>query len=338
MAKRKLTRQQQWRIEKIQQERKDRANKRSAKGEDLLQSGELGPEQPGQVIAHYGVQVDVESTDGHVQRCHVRSNIKQLVTGDRVVFCAGEPTGVIVACAERHSVLQRPDPYGKLKPVAANIDYIIVVLAPHPEPHANLLDRYLVAAEASGIKPMILVNKSDQIEDMADFLAMHSLDVYKTLDYPLYTASTKTQTGLNELKQALKNKTSVFVGQSGVGKSSLVNALLPDADLAVGELSESGKGSHTTTTAKLFHFPDGGDLIDSPGIREFALWHLQPDDLIDYFVEFRPFLGHCKFRDCTHRKEPGCRLRGAVEEGLISQQRLDSYFHILGSLDEVTIR
>jgi ribosome biogenesis GTPase len=127
----------------------------------------------------------------------------------------------------------------------------------------------------------------------------------------------------------------VFVGQSGVGKSSLINVLLPGVDLKVGELSEqTRKGKHTTTTARLFHFPKGGDLIDSPGIREFALWHLEPERLLDGFVEFRPYLGHCRFRDCKHEHEPGCAILEAIESGKISASRMESYQRILQSLQE----
>jgi len=336
MGNRKLNRRQKWRIDKIQQERQERAKKRDHISESLLENGQLGPEQRGLVIAHYGVQVAVESLDESktVQRCHIRANIEQLVTGDKVIFCAGEPTGVIVAKEERHSEIIRPDNYGKLKPVAANIDQIIIVIAPEPQLHTNLLDRYLIAAEASHIQPIILLNKLDTIHNLEEFIVDECLQVYTKLGYPLLTCSTKTQDGLEQLQTLLENKISIFAGQSGVGKSSLVNALLPEAALKTGELSDTGKGSHTTTTAKLFHFPQGGSLIDSPGIREFSLWHLEADSLLNYFIEFRPFLGYCRFRDCSHQHEPGCKIQEAIAAGDISQQRFDSYLHILNSIPE----
>ena len=132
----------------------------------------------------------------------------------------------------------------------------------------------------------------------------------------------------------LKDRTSVFVGQSGVGKSSLINALLPGVDSKVGELSKThGKGTHTTTTAKLFHFPDGGDLVDSPGIREFGLWHMEREQVLNGFVEFRPYLGGCKFRDCKHQSEPGCAVLAAVEKGKITPRRLASFESIANSLE-----
>ncbi|AQA16950.1 ribosome biogenesis GTPase RsgA [Halioglobus japonicus] len=336
MSKRKLSRQQAWRVEKIQQERAKRAARRAEVAEESLAGGELGPEQEGTVIAHYGTQVAVESGVGAVQRCHIRANIEGLVTGDRVVWCEGEPTGVVVAQLERDSVLSRPDPHGKLKAVAANIDQILIVIAPYPEPHANLVDRYLVASEVVGIEPVLVVNKTDLLaEDPAQQTLMDMLlEGYPELGYRILHTSSKAG-GLEQLQDALRERTSVFVGQSGVGKSSLVNTLLPEADLRVGALSENTlKGTHTTTTAQLFHLDCGGSLIDSPGIREFGLWHMSREEVEQGFREFRPWLGTCKFRDCQHESEPGCAILEALEQGAISDERLHSYRHIVASLNQ----
>lgn len=337
MSKRKLTRKQAWRIEKIQEERTKRAAKRDASAEQALSAGELGVEREGLVVAHYGTQVAVESAPGESQRCHLRSNLEGLVTGDRVIWCEGDPTGVVVAQLERESVLSRPDSHGSLKPVAANIDQIIIVLASLPQPHATLIDRYLVAAETVDIEPVILLNKTDLLEsDPQRREAIDSmLAIYPKLGYRVLRASCLSEEGMTELFANLDGRTSIFVGQSGVGKSSLVNVLLPEIDLRVGAISESTqKGTHTTTTAQLFHLPRGGTLIDSPGIREFGLWHMTRQQIEAGFREFWPLLGHCKFRDCIHEQEPNCALLAAVEAGEINATRLASYRYLVSSLED----
>jgi ribosome biogenesis GTPase len=338
MAKRQLNRRQNWRIEKIQEERAARAAKRESHTLDTLEGGDLGPEQLGLVIAHFGVQVEVEALDGElagqVSRCHLRANLPALVTGDQVVWRAGnQGIGVIVAQLPRSTELCRPDSRGQLKPVAANVDLIVIVFAPLPEPHPNLIDRYLVAAEHAGITPLLLLNKADLIDAQNGPALEALLAVYRQLGYPLLEVSAHEGGGMQALQERLNGHVSVFVGQSGVGKSSLVNSLLPGVDLRVGPLSEvSGQGTHTTTTARLFHFPGGGKLIDSPGIREFGLGHVSRDDVEAGFIEFHELLGHCRFRDCKHDRDPGCALLKALEEGRIQQQRMNSYRHILSSL------
>jgi len=338
MTKRKLTRRQQWRIEKIQEERSARASKRDQQADEALGESDLGPEQHGLIITHYGTQVVVEATEGEnagvQQRCHFRSNLGSLVTGDRVVWRAGNPLGVVVAVMPRDSALQRPDPHGDMKTVAANIDRIIIVVAPYPEPHANLIDRYLVAANAIDIEPVLLINKTDRIDESTREKIHYLEKTYRDLGYDVLMVSTKNGTGLDEFRHYLTHYTSVFVGQSGVGKSSLVNALLPESNLRVGDLSERQQGTHTTTSATLLHFPGGGHLIDSPGIREFGLWHMEEDEVLEGFIEFKPFIGHCKFRDCSHRHEPGCAILHALDNGKISETRMDSYRYILRTLNE----
>ncbi len=340
MAKRQLNRRQSWRIEKVQEERAARAARRESRALDELEGGDLGPEQTGLVIAHFGVQVEVEAEDGEIRgqvfRCHLRANLPALVTGDRVVWRAGnQGNGVIVAQLPRNSELCRPDSRGQLKPVAANVDLIVIVFAPLPEPHANLIDRYLIAAEHAGIRPLLLLNKADLVDEQNGPRLNALLAVYRQLGYPLMEVSAHEGGGMEALQARLDGHVSVFVGQSGVGKSSLVNSLLPGVDTRVGGLSEvTGKGTHTTTTARLFHFPGGGELIDSPGIREFGLGHVSRDDVEAGFIEFADLLGTCRFRDCKHDREPGCALLKALEEGRIQPQRMASYRHIIASLPD----
>jgi ribosome biogenesis GTPase / thiamine phosphate phosphatase len=336
MSKRKLTRRQEWRIEKIQEERNARAAKRDLVADESLQDGQLGAEQEGLIITHFGTQVIVESINAEgekqEQRCHFRSNLGSLVTGDKVVWCPGNPMGVVVSVLPRRSALHRPDPHGDLKTIAANIDRLFIVIAPYPEAHANLIDRYLIAAHTIDLEPVIIINKSDAIDEKIKSKMDLLENVYRNLNYTVLKISAKNENGLSDLKKLLDQKTSVFVGQSGVGKSSLINALIPDAQLRVGNLSERQQGTHTTTSAVLLHFPEGGDLIDSPGIREFGLWHMEEDEILEGFIEFRPYIGHCKFRNCSHSHEPGCALLKALDEGKISQTRMTSYKFILQTL------
>jgi ribosome biogenesis GTPase len=336
MSKRKLSRQQRWRVEKIQAEREKRAAKHGAQEAEQLAAGEYGAEQAGRVIAHFGRSLEVRSANGAAVRCHLRANLQGLVTGDTVIWREGqEGSGVVVARTERDSVLSRPDAQGRLKPVAANVDQLLIVFAVEPSPHANLIDRYLIAAEATGIAPVLVLNKVDLLPDDGGELGQ-LLERYQALGYPVVRTTTAQPDGLAALYRQLAERTSVFVGQSGVGKSSLIDQLLPEETLRIGALSEdSRKGTHTTTTARLYTMPDARDgvLIDSPGIREFGLTHLDAQTVTDGFIEFRPFLSHCRFRDCRHQAEPGCALLAAVEAGKIHPQRFASYRRILASLN-----
>ena len=325
MAKRKITDQQQRRIRRKQSTSIESAGNRQ-RGEQLLVSGQLGSEQNGLVSTRYSNQVDVVTSPTSAPiRCYLRSNLESVVTGDNIIWRPGEPYGVVCAVLPRKTQLDRPDSRGKLRPVAANIDRIVVVIAPEPRPHANLIDRYLVAIEHRGIKPILLLNKIDLVSDNSP-LAKDLAQTYTKLGYQVLEVSAESNRGVEQLTAALRQHTSVFVGQSGAGKSSLINAICPAAEAAIGSLSQAhSRGRHTTTTANLFFLPEGGQLIDSPGIREFGLIHLDEGDIAQGFIEFRPFLGQCKFRDCRHKNDPGCALQNALEEGKISPQRMQSY-------------
>ena len=285
------------------------------------------------MISRFSKRVDVEDVDnpGTVIRCHIRANIDSLVAGDRVAWRQTEEgSGVVEARHDRVTLVQRPDAAGRLRPIAANLNQIFIVLAPEPAPFMNLLDRYLVAAAYDGVDALIVLNKTD-----LDCSALQTtLQIYSAIGYPLIHVSATRGNGLDALQEALRGRTSAFVGQSGVGKSSLISSLLPNEDIRIGELSSAeSKGRHTTTTARLFHLQDGGDLIDSPGIREFGLSHLDAHETASGFVEFRPFIGHCRFRDCKHADEPDCAIRHAVERGQITEQRYNSYLLIANGIE-----
>ncbi len=342
MSKRKLNKRQTWRIEKIQQEKAKRAQQKEQSIHQQLNAGELGQAITGQIMAHFGSQVEVEAgRHGQRYRCFLRANLGSLVTGDQVVFRPGPEengvaTGVVETVLERHSELSRPNPYNEIKPVASNIDVIVLVIAPEPWAHRNLIDRYLVAAENCHIEPVILFNKTDLITDDNRDHFLDLLGQYQELGYRILTVCSHDSSSLGELKAFLNDRVSVFVGQSGVGKSSLISTLLPDEELKVGALSENTrKGRHTTTTARLYHFPAGGDLIDSPGIREFGLWHMSADEVLYGFRELRPLAGHCRFRDCSHQQEPGCAIQAAVDADEVSEERFISYLRIVDTLTEL---
>ncbi len=305
-----------------------------------LQDSSLGAEQLGTVISRFGQHADIETETGELVRCNIRRNIQSLVTGDKVIVrLAVETTatiaGVVEAVHPRHSSLSRPDLYDGIKVIAANIDQILIVSSVVPSFTTQIIDRYLVAAEDTGISPVIILNKIDLLTAEEAPVVEAALKRYEDIGYSVYQVSSKNGDGVDTIKSLLKDKVSVFVGQSGVGKSSLINALLPDAELLTGDVSEnSGLGQHTTTTAKLLHFPSGGDLVDSPGVREFALWHLPAERVGWCFIEFRDYIGTCKFRDCKHKNDPGCAITEAYEDGKITEDRYNNYHRIIDSLDE----
>ena len=315
MTKRRLTDQQARRIQAP----------RTSEGDG---SGETG--QPGVVIARYGKQALVETRAGARLLCHLRAHLESPVAGDEVLWLPTEETGVVDALVTRRNVLQRPDAQGRLRPVAANIDLMLIVFAPEPAPQTNLIDRYLVAAENMEVEAALVLNKADLLEPN-DELA-EQLCRYATLGYRTLTTHHELPDA-SDLTALIEQDTLVLVGQSGVGKSSLIQRLLPEASIRIGALSEvADKGRHTTTTAELFHLPEGGRLIDSPGVRDFGLTHVAPETVFSGFREFSPYLGQCRFRDCQHQGEPGWALTEAVERGDISSERFESFKQIVASL------
>ncbi|MEQ9884959.1 small ribosomal subunit biogenesis GTPase RsgA [Pectobacterium zantedeschiae] len=341
MSKKKLSKGQQRRVSANHQRR---LKKTESKVE--WEDSQLGDAQEGIIISRFGMHADVEATDGVVHRCNIRRTLSSLVTGDRVVWRPGHESlagisGIVEAVHPRHSVLTRPDYYDGIKPIAANIDQIVIVSAILPELSLNIIDRYLVACETLEIEPLIVLNKIDLLDDKSRQFVDELMDIYRALKYRVLMVSSHTQQGIPELEQALTDRISIFAGQSGVGKSSLLNALLAlgEERILVNEVSDnSGLGQHTTTASRLYHFPHGGDVIDSPGVREFGLWHLEPEQVTRGFIELREYIGSCKFRDCKHENDPGCAINAARERGEIATERFDNYHRILESMAQVKTR
>lgn len=317
MVQRRLTDQQQRRIERqLEERRKDHT------GNDR---------QPGLVISHHGKILVVEDHDGNRYRCSTRQNIGQPVCGDFVAWEAiDDESGVIKAIHDRDSLLVRPGFADRLKAVAANITRMCIIIAPEPQPQELLIDSYLVAAEHMGIKAVIVGNKADLMNTVQQRAWQQRFAPYQALGYKLLSTSCRQKNGLEELLSVLEDNVSILVGQSGVGKSSLIKALLPDRDTQVAELSDGiMKGRHTTSYSEYYRLPDRpGAIIDSPGVRDFRLGHLEPAEIESGYIEFRAYLGTCKFSDCRHDKEPGCAIRQAVQNGKIPAGRLER-FHML---------
>ncbi|MCI5763362.1 MAG: small ribosomal subunit biogenesis GTPase RsgA [Actinobacillus porcinus] len=339
MAKHKLTQNQKRRIHSNNTKTLDR-HRRQAKKDIDWQDEMLGETQDGIVVTRYSMHADIEDAQGDIFRCNLRRTLAGVVVGDHVVWRKGHEqlqgiSGVVEAVQPRKNKLSRPDYYDGLKVMASNIDRIIIVSAVLPALSLNIIDRYLVICENANIPAVIVLNKADLLSDEEREWAKTQLQIYETLGYQTLMISAQTGENMDKLTALLAEGTSIFVGQSGVGKSSLVNHILPEVQAQTGEVSStSGLGQHTTTASRLYHLPQGGNLIDSPGIREFGLWHLEPDQITKGYREFQYFLGTCKFRDCKHLNDPGCALREALEQGKIHPVRFENYHRLILSRDE----
>ena len=275
---------------------------------------------------------------GRKIECIARGKGKQAVVGDQVYFSFEQSDlaqGLILHVLPRKNALVRADALGrKAQTLAANLDRIWIVCAVEPIPKGGLIDRYLVAAHRQGIEAGVLFNKVDLIQDEEhEALINDVLAPYVDLGLPVLKVSAHTQDGLKPLYEALKNRRSVFVGHSGVGKTSLLNALIPGLDEAVKEVSTAtGKGQHTTTTSTLYTLDETIEIIDSPGIRGFALWKLPAEELKNHFVEFLDYADQCYFHNCLHINEPKCAVLDAVDDDLIYYDRYDAYLRIYEDL------
>lgn len=280
----------------------------------------------GLVISHLGQGIAVEY-DNKIVLCQTLRRLETVATGDRVLWTQSAPDqGRIEAILPRRSLLARPSRNDKVRPVAANIDTIFVVFAVEPACDFLLVDQYLAICENCHINAALILNKSDL--PASDSIEQELQD-YLKLGYALYRASATSATGLDELKRVLKNQVSILAGQSGVGKSSLTNALIPDKDLKTNTVSAITKhGRHTTTAATLYHLPEGGDLIDSPGVAIFGLAGLSEADLAYGYRDFQPFINNCQFNDCRHLQDKGCAVRVAAENGDISMTRYQRFLKL----------
>jgi len=280
----------------------------------------------GLVIAHLGQGIAVEYDD-KIVLCQTLRRLDTVAVGDRVLWTQSAPDqGRIETILPRRSLLARPSRNDKVRPVAANIDTIFVVFAVEPACDFLLVDQYLAICENLNIDAALILNKSDL--PPSDSIEQE-LQTYTRLGYALYRVSATAAHGLDELKNILNNQVSILTGQSGVGKSSLTNALIPDKDLKTNTVSAITKhGRHTTTAATLYHLPDGGDLIDSPGVAIFGLAGLSETDLAYGYREFRPFINQCQFNDCRHLQDKGCAVRVAAKNGELSMTRYQRFLKL----------
>ncbi len=285
------------------------------------------------IISSHGNQGVAELDDDRQLRCVYRRNVGRPVCGDRVVLDTDQgDSNPVIEILPRDNSFFRGQRDGRKQVMAANLDQVVIVIAPEPAPSKDLLDRYLVAVLSLGIKPLIVVNKAELLPTLtADSSATFKrLEEYTALGHRLITTSCKTEPGITALRPLLQDKVSIVVGQSGVGKSSLVNELVPDLDLQTQTLSHStGKGRHTTTSTLMYRLPGNGRLIDSPGVWEYGLWEMDQHELMRGYPEFDRAIGQCKFNDCRHVNEPACVISAAVDAGLVPGWRLESYRRLL---------
>lgn len=296
----------------------------------------------GRVMSAIGLHSIVKLDDGRQLECTVRRVVRTMsregrnavVAGDRVVVRpeGDEKQAVIERVDPRHGVLSRMS-RGSEHVIASNIDQVVIIAsASDPQLKPSLIDRFLISAQKGETSALICINKADLVDDVA---LQPILGLYTRLGYPTILTSVADGRGIERLRSFLAGKASVLSGQSGVGKSSLLNLVDPELALATGEVSSwTGKGKHTTRRATMVPLTSGGWVFDTPGIRQFGLWNVQTEEVEGYFSEFRPYVARCRFPDCTHTHETGCGVKDAVDRELISEMRYESYLKILRDDDD----
>jgi ribosome biogenesis GTPase len=297
----------------------------------------------GRVIRVHGLQSVVETDDARHHRCAVRRLLRTLATDERSLVTTGDRVwfrpavndeGMIERVAPRHGLLTRAS-RGREHVLVANVDQVVIVMAlAEPDLKPHLIDRYLVSAEQGGIAPLICLNKADLVDQA---VVQPLVGLYSQLGIPTLLTSVATGQGIDRLRERLRHRETVFAGQSGVGKSSLLNAIQPGLGLYVREVSDSTqKGRHTTTTAQLLKLDFGGWVVDTPGIRQMQLWDIRPEEVEGFFPEFRPYVPLCAYPDCSHTHEDRCAIKAAVGRRHISEHRYTSYLGMFtGRLEEM---
>jgi ribosome biogenesis GTPase len=310
-----------------------------------VRAGEL----EGRVLKVHGLMTHVEATNGTIYRCYVRGVLKNISTEERSTVTTGDvvgivpvpgakpsqgelPEGQIVSVAPRRGTLTRAS-RRREHVLVSNVDQLLIVISlRQPDLKPNLIDRYVAAAHKGELQPLICLNKADLV-DPAEFQPL--LGAYAQLGIPALLTSARTGYGIARLREYLAGRATVFSGQSGVGKSSLLNAIQPELGLRVRSVSEvNDKGRHTTTTAELIRLNFGGWVVDTPGVRQLQFWDTRPEEIEGFFPDFRPFVALCGFTDCTHQHETNCAVQRAVRRKLISERRYQSYLGLFNGVAE----
>lgn len=283
----------------------------------------------GRVIAQHGPHLMIEDAEHQMYNANIRQNLETIVCGDYVYFTFENDIPVVLQLIERKNELARVSYGQRKKLIAANLDQIIIVLAPKPEPSPSLVDRYLIAIRQFDIPVLFIINKIDMLSEDDDFSFVSEYE--QIFGCTVIQTTQNDPSSLQRLKDELHHKTSIFVGQSGVGKSSLTNAMIPELSLQTQRISATtGLGNHTTSATTLYHMENyQGTLIDSPGVRSFNIDHLTIQAIQHGFPDIMPFVAQCKFSNCRHLQDPGCAVQEALSDGNISERRIMSYLQIM---------